>query len=83
MKVGRVRVCRGLTEDCKALRPGDIVYVDLAGFVWPRLMVLEHRASHPLLVGAMRMRVGVYQGPRKLLGLIPWGTLVEVEGRDE
>jgi len=76
--MARVENCRRLTSDCADIAVGDLVYVDLAGFVWPRKMIVEARVSHPLLIGTMEMRVGTYRGERRLLGLIPWGTLVEV-----
>ena len=70
--------CRGLTSDCKGLRPGDAVYVDCEQFVWPKKLVDDHKKSYPFLIGTMGMRSGVFRGPRKLLGFIPFGSLVEV-----
>ena len=73
-----IRVCRGLTKDCQGLVPGDQVYVDFAGFVWEKRVVDEVNESHPFMPIGMRMLVGIYRGPRKLLGFIPCGTLVEI-----
>ena len=78
--MAQVENCRGLTSDCADIAVGDLVYVDFAGFVWPKQLVDENRERHPFLIGTMGMWEGVYLGPRRLLGFIPAGTLVRRTG---
>ena len=69
--------CRNLTRDSSGIGIGDEVYVDFAGFVYPRALIDGALGEFPRSEAVMEMRPGRFVRRRKILWFNA-GTEVEL-----